>query len=235
LSRFHLSRVIVALDVKSFDEAEKILCHLSNRVEYVKIGMQAFFGYGERIIPSAKDKGYKVFLDLKLCDIPNTVSSAIKSLSKYRFDLLSVHISGGLEMLKSASRAIKENLSDAGIIGVTILTSLNEEDISSIGYETPIESTVDKMVRLACDAGITGVVCSAKEIERVRDVSKGGLKIITPGIRLDMDSTQDQKRVETPKVAFLRGADYVVMGRSIIEGDIKSNLDRVEMHLSAEG
>jgi len=229
-----LSKVIVALDVASIREAEQILNSLAGRVEFVKIGMQAFFGYGERIIPYAKDRGFKVFLDLKLCDIPNTVSSAIKSLSRHKFDLLTVHISGGLEMLRSANIAIKDILPEAGIIGVTILTSLGEEEISSIGYQTPMYETIEKMIRLACEANITGVVCSAREIERVRDISKGGLKIITPGIRLDTDSAQDQKRVETPRVAFLRGADYVVMGRSIINGDIQANLDRVELHLSSK-
>ncbi|MCX7959019.1 MAG: orotidine-5'-phosphate decarboxylase [Deltaproteobacteria bacterium] len=226
-----LKKVIVAIDVPDFDRARHIVDEVSGHLEYVKIGMQAFFGFGEQIIPYARERGFKIFLDLKLCDIPNTVSSAIKSLSKYRFDLLTVHISGGEKMLREAVSTLADVLPDSKIIGVTVLTSLGENDVKSIGYRSGVREAVTDMVGLALVSGIYGIVCSASDLGFVKTHAGDRLKIITPGIRLPDDSAFDQKRVETPMSAFGSGADFIVMGRPLIEGEIKNNLERLTQHL----
>ncbi|MCX7944486.1 MAG: orotidine-5'-phosphate decarboxylase [Deltaproteobacteria bacterium] len=226
-----LKRVIAAVDVPTFEEAKIVIDETRGRLEYVKIGMQSFFGYGEQIIPYARAQGFKIFLDLKLCDIPNTVSSAIKSLAKYGFDLLTVHVGGGEKMLRDATKTLKEILPTSGIIGVTILTSLSDDDVKSIGFRAGVREAITDMVALALDTGIYGIVCSASDLGFVKTLVGNRLKIITPGIRLPGDPALDQKRVESPLAAFESGADFIVVGRSLIEGDIKSNLDRLTQHL----
>ncbi len=227
----YISRVIVAVDVTDFESAKYIADSTHGLLKYLKIGMQAFYAYGERIIPYAKERGFNVFLDLKLCDIPNTVSSAIRSLSKYRFDLLTVHIIGGEKMLGDAVLALKDVLPDAGLLGVTVLTSLGGDDLRSIGFRSDLRDAVTDMCNLALKCNLYGIVCSAADLGFVGPLAGGRLKIITPGIRMPDDSASDQKRIETPKRAFESGADFIVMGRSVIAGDIAQNLERLRSHL----
>lgn len=226
-----LKKVIVAVDVPDFDKAREIVNFTKDYFEFVKIGMQGFYGYGEKIIPYAQDKGFKIFLDLKLCDIPNTVALAIKSLAKYRFDLLTVHINGGEMMLREAVKSLRDVLPTSGIIGVTILTSLSEDDLRLMGYRASLKDVLSSMAAMAVNTNLYGIVCSALDIEEMKNSALGKLKIITPGIRLPSDEKTDQKRVETPKKAFELGADFIVMGRPIIDGDIKANIDRLIEHL----
>ncbi|MGC8928641.1 MAG: orotidine-5'-phosphate decarboxylase [Myxococcota bacterium] len=228
-----IKRVIPAIDIEDFETARSVVDNFSDDIEYVKIGMQAFYGYGERIIPYLQDKGLRLFLDLKLCDIPNTVSSAIRSLVRYRFDMLTVHISGGEKMLLDSTRILKELLPDAGLIGVTILTSLGDKELSSLGYRDGVKDAIQKMCKIALDSGLYGIVCSAKDLDFVKPIVNNRLKIITPGIRLADENSQDQIRVETPLNAFRKGSDYIVMGRSLILGDIRGNLERLRIHLLA--
>jgi orotidine-5'-phosphate decarboxylase len=234
LSTELIKRVIPAIDINDFETAKKLVNEMAKSFEYVKIGMQAFYGYGEKIIPYSRDKGFKIFLDLKLCDIPNTVSSAIRSLSRYRFDLLTVHISGGEKMLSEAVKTLKEILPASHLIGVTVLTSLGDQELNSIGYRDGVRDVVQSMCNIALSSGLYGIVCSAKDLSFVKPIVNDRLKIITPGIRLPEDNTQDQKRVETPLQAFQRGADYIVMGRSLLNGGIKRNIDRLQSHLANE-
>ncbi len=226
-----LNRVIVAVDVPYLEEAKNVIDETRGIFQYAKIGMQAFFGFGDYIIPYAKDSGFKIFLDLKLCDIPNTVSFAIRSLARYRFDLLTVHISGGYEMLRDSVNTLSDVLPDAGILGVTILTSLNDKDLKSVGFDKGVRDVIKDMVNLAISTKLYGIICSASDLEYITPIAKGNLKIITPGIRLTDNPVLDQKRVETPIRAFESGADFIVMGRPIIEGDIKSNIKRLKGHL----
>lgn len=230
-----LSKVIVAIDLKEPPEARRVVDAVAGRSEFVKIGMQAFYGYGDDIIKYSLDKGLKVFLDLKLCDIPNTVSSAIRSLAKYNFDLITVHISGGEKMLSDANAALKDCLPDAGIVGVTVLTSLSDSDLDMLGYRGDIRDTVLGMCEIAQRTKIYGIVCSAGDLDFIYPSLRGDLKIITPSIRMPGESPGDQKRVVTPRVAFEKGAHFIVMGRSIIRGDIGENLKRVEEDLIKGG
>ncbi len=230
-----LKRIIVALDVPDFEKARDVVDHTKGTFEYIKIGMQAFYGYGDRILPYVKDLGFKIFLDLKLCDIPNTVSSAIRSLARYQFDLLTVHISGGKKMLEEAVIALRDINPYAGIVGVTVLTSLSADDLVSLGYRSSLKDIVTTMCRLAVDSNLYGIVCSAADLDFVVPIVKGRLKIITPGIRLTDDKRSDQKRVETPINAFAKGSDFIVMGRAVIEGDIKANIDRLNACLNKKG
>ena len=214
-----MKEVIIALDFKNMEET-KIFIEQFNESMYVKVGMELYYAEGAPILKYLKDKGHKIFLDLKLHDIPNTVKSAMKNLAKLRVDMVNVHAAGTLPMMKAAIEGLVEGTPEGHqrplCIAVTQLTSTNEEIMQKqILINETLPNTVLKYAQLTKEAGLDGVVCSALETEEIHE--KLGLDFLTctPGIRLANDKVNDQKRVVTPEKARQLGSDFIVVGRSI--------------------
>ena len=201
--------IIVAIDEITLSKASRILESLDPKKCMVKIGSIAFNSIGLEIIRHASDKGFKIFLDLKLHDIPNTVKKSISGLVALPIQMLTIHISGGVEMMKAAMEAVKGT--NIKIFGVTALTSLSNDETNRI-FQRNTSEQVMTMIDLAEKAGIDGVVCSPHELDFVN--KKESLLSITPGIRLKHND-DDQKRVMSPKEAIDLGANYLVIGRPI--------------------
>ncbi|MCI5725139.1 orotidine-5'-phosphate decarboxylase [Fusobacterium sp.] len=208
--------VIVALDFPNLEKTMFFLDKFHEEKLFVKIGMELYLQNGPIVIEEIKKRGHKIFLDLKLHDIPNTVYSAAKGLAKFDIDILTVHAAGGSEMLKGAKRAITEVGAKTKIIAITQLTSTSEEDMQrEQNIKTTIEESVLNYAKLAKESGVDGVVSSVLETAKIRKQSGDNFLIINPGIRLEEDSKGDQKRVATPNIAKEEGASYIVVGRSI--------------------
>ena len=217
--------IIVAVDETQLGNFQSVVDSLDSDLCMIKIGSVSFNALGHQAISYASNKGFKIFLDLKLHDIPNTVKKSIKGLVSLPIDMMTIHTSGGLEMMKAAKNAVDGT--DIKIFGVTALTSLSDEDTSLIFKRTAAEQ-VNTMLDLAEQAGIDGVVCSPHELSLV--TKRESLLSITPGIRLK-DSNDDQNRVMTPKDALKQGANFLVIGRPITEAkNIKKAL--LEIHNS---
>lgn len=212
--------VIIALDFPDMNKTLNFLDKFENEKLFVKVGMELYLQNGPNVIEEIKKRGHKIFLDLKLHDIPNTVYSATKGLAKFDVDILTVHAAGGSEMLKWAKKAIVETGVKTKIIAITQLTSTSEEDMQKEqNIKTSIEESVLRYAKLAKESGVDGVVSSVLETEKIRKQSGEDFLIINPGIRLEEDSKGDQKRVATPKVAKELGASYIVVGRSITKDE----------------
>ena len=203
--------IIVAVDETQLVNFQSLVDSLDSDLCMIKVGSVSFNALGHQAISYASNKGFKIFLDLKLHDIPNTVKKSIKGLVSFPIDMMTIHTSGGLEMMKAAKNAVDGT--DIKIFGVTALTSLSDEDTSLIFKRTAAEQ-VNTMLDLAEQAGIDGVVCSPHELSLV--TKRESLLSITPGIRLK-DSNDDQNRVMTPKEALKQGANFLVIGRPITE------------------
>ena len=201
--------IIVAIDEINFKKASDILDNLDSEKCMIKIGSVSFNSIGHDIISYASKKGFDIFLDLKLHDIPNTVKKSIERLIKLPIKMLTIHTSGGKEMMKAAMEAVSGT--EIKVFGVTVLTSLSNDDTNEI-FKRTASAQVNAMLDLAESAGIDGVVCSPHELELVS--KRKSLLSITPGIRL-YNSNDDQKRVMTPKEAINHGSDYLVIGRPI--------------------
>ncbi len=214
--------IIVAVDETQRSSFKDIVDSLDSNLCMIKIGSVAFNAIGKEAISYVNSKGFEVFLDLKLHDIPNTVFKSIQGLIDLPISMMTIHISGGLEMMRSAKKAVKGT--NIKIFGVTALTSLSNEDSMAIFQRTSSEQ-VDAMLDLAEQANIDGVVCSPHELELVN--KRRSLQSITPGIRL-IESSDDQIRVMTPKDAISRGANYIVIGRPITNAkNIKAALQEI--------
>lgn len=212
--------VIIALDFPNLEKTIKFLDKFCGEKLFVKIGMELYLQNGPVVIEKIKERGHKIFLDLKLHDIPNTVYSAAKGLAKFDIDILTVHAAGGSEMLKGAKRAITEVGAKTKIIAITQLTSTSEEDMQrEQNIKTTIEESVLNYAKLAKESGVDGVVSSVLETAKIRKQSGDNFLIINPGIRLEEDSKGDQKRVATPNIAKEEGASYIVVGRSITSSE----------------
>ena len=202
-------KLIVALDFNNMDELKDIIKSLDPKKCLVKVGLELYISEGKQVLEFLSEEGFEIFLDLKLHDIPNTVKKSIQELVSLPISMLTIHTSGGKEMMKSAMDAVKG--SKIKIFGVTILTSLSDKDSQNI-FGNNIKDQVNKMLDLAEDSGIHGIVCSPLELELVKD--RKNLLSITPGIRLSK-LNDDQKRFTTPKKAIDLGANYIVIGRPI--------------------
>ena len=214
--------IIVAIDEINFKKASDILDKLDSELCMVKIGSVAFNSIGPDIIFFAAEKGFDIFLDLKLHDIPNTVKKSIQGLTSLPIKMLTIHTSGGKDMMMAAMEAVSGT--DIKIFGVTALTSLSDDDSSDIFQRTASEQ-VNAMLDLAELAVIDGVVCSPHELELV--AQRESLLSITPGIRIQ-NSNDDQKRVMTPMEAIKLGADYLVIGRPITSStNIEESLSKI--------
>ena len=203
--------IIVAVDETQLENFQSIVDSLDSDLCMIKIGSVSFNALGHQAISYASNKGFKIFLDLKLHDIPNTVKKSIKGLVSLPIDMMTIHTSGGLEMMKAAKNAVDGT--NIKIFGVTALTSLSDDDTALIFKRTAAEQ-VNTMLDLAEQAGIDGVVCSPLELSLVN--KRESLLSITPGIRLN-DSNDDQNRVMTPIDAIKQGANFLVIGRPITE------------------
>lgn len=211
--------VIIACDFASADETLAFLDQFEKK-PFVKIGMELFYAEGPSIIKKLKDRGHKVFLDLKLHDIPNTVRKSMKVLGAYGVDIVNVHAAGTVAMMQAAKGGLMEGAVDCGseplLIAVTQLTSTDEETMKKdLLIDRALDEVVAHYAKNAAAAGLDGVVCSAHEAAKVHEMCGSGFATITPGIRLAGDAAGDQKRVMTPARAKEVGSDYIVVGRSI--------------------
>lgn len=208
--------VIIALDFGSGDKALEFLDRFSETKPFVKIGMELFYGEGPQIVRDIKARGHKVFLDLKLHDIPNTVGKAMKSLSSLDVDIINVHAAGAIEMMQAAVSAFADCDRKPLVIAVTQLTSTDEQTMQKqLLIEYPMEQVVAKYASNAREAGLAGVVCSPLEVPEVKALCGEEFVTVTPGVRFAGEGKGDQKRVTTPEQAAELGSDFIVMGRSI--------------------
>lgn len=222
-------KIFIACDTNKISKVKKIIKNTkTNKLKIAyKFGLEFWNSKNGRIYIS-KLKNKTIFADLKLLDIPNTCKSTIKSIKDLKnINYLTVHISGGLKMLK----AVKSVSGKIKILGVTTLTSLDNNDLKKIGYSRNLKQIVIKLAKLAKLTKLDGIICSPNETKYLKKICKG-MEIITPGIRLKGDSLQDQKRVTSPKDAFNNGATGIVIGRSITKGNISKNLKNLISHLS---
>lgn len=213
--------VIVALDFNSKKKTLEFLDLFEDDI-FVKIGMELFYKEGPGIVREIKNRGHKIFLDLKLHDIPHTVKKATKSIMSLDCDMINYHIAGGYKMLKDATDAAKEINPDIITLGITILTSITEEVMHNeinIEKSLKLSDVVSRYAHMGKYAGLSGVVCSAMEVPIIKKELGEKFITVTPGIRLAGDSSDDQKRVVTPEYARELGSDYIVVGRSITKAE----------------
>lgn len=213
------SRVCIALDFKTKEEVESFLKKFEGQELYVKVGMELFYGQGQEMVKMIKDMGHRIFLDLKLHDIPNTVKSAMRQLAKLDVDMVNVHASGSKAMMKAALEGLEEGkVGDKRpqCIAVTCLTSLDQEVIDNeLMIHEPLEQVVLSWAKNAKEAGLDGVVCSPLESKIIHEQLGHDFLTVTPGIRLASDDVNDQKRVTTPALARELTSSYIVVGRTI--------------------
>jgi orotidine-5'-phosphate decarboxylase len=205
-------RLIVALDVSTARQAQALVERLGDAAGIYKVGLQLFTAEGPRIVRDLVSSGRRVFLDLKLHDIPNTVSHAVKSAVELGAYMLTVHSSGGAAMLRAAAEAAGGRLN---ILAVTVLTSLNDEDMQEIGVSGRVADQALRMAALAKNAGCQGIVASPREAALLRKALGEGFAIVTPGIRPAGGESHDQQRIATPAQAIANGASHIVVGRPI--------------------
>lgn len=213
-------RIILALDFARMDEVERCLNELSGQVQYVKVGMELFYAEGLRIVDVLKERGLRVFLDLKVHDIPNTAKGAMRSLAAHGVDMVTLHAAGGRAMMEAAREGL-----EAGVVGgtprplavaVTMLTSTSREMMNTqIGIPGSVEDTVVAYARLAHQSGMDGIVASPLEVPAVKQATHPAFLAVTPGIRPAGADKGDQQRTATPLEAFRLGSDYLVVGRAV--------------------
>jgi orotidine-5'-phosphate decarboxylase len=216
-------KLIVALDVDDIDRANQLAKELKGEVGMFKVGSMLFATAGPQFVKSVLAEGNKVFLDLKLHDIPFQISGAARVIGQLGVSLFTLHASGGTEMIRRAVDAVadgamKANKEQPKVLAVSVLTSLDAKALGEIGISGTPSEAVERLVKLAEDTGVDGVVCSPQEAAAVRSFTRRGFLIVTPGVRPASDSqtaSEDQKRVDTPTAAVNAGADYMVVGRPI--------------------
>ena len=212
-------RLIVALDVGSATQARPIVQSLGETVTTYKVGKQLFVAEGPEFVRDLVASGRKVFLDLKFHDIPNTVAAAVRSAAELGVSMLTVHASGGSQMLKAAVEAVAQSATKPLILAVTVLTSLSDSDLQQVGVSGNVLSQVLRLGALARTAGCGGLVASALEARELRRELGEGFAIVTPGVRPAGAAVGDQARVVTPREAIAAGATYLVVGRPILEAE----------------
>jgi len=210
-------QIFVALDCSSELEAQKITNKLDPEYCGIKVGKELFTAVGPKIIDYIHNKGFKVFLDLKYHDIPNTVKKACNNAADLGVYMLNVHAMGGSEMMLSAKEGVDQSYNKPVLIGVTILTSHNEKSLKNIGYDKPINHYIKNLALNVADCGLDGVVCSANDLNILRPILPKNFHLVTPGIRLNNSKKHDQQRVSSPEDAKILGSTMLVIGRSITE------------------
>ncbi len=215
-------RIILALDVADYDEALDIIQKFKEHIDIFKVGSELFTSAGPKIVEKINSMGKKVFLDLKYHDIPNTVSKSALAAAQLGVFMFNVHTLGGLEMMKQSAQtlvevSLKKNIERPRLLGVTILTSIDQAALrDELGIVQSMRTQVKHLAGLALKAGLDGVIASPQDIETIRSHCDRGFLIVTPGIRPLWTPQDDQKRTMAPKKAIRRGADYLVIGRAIM-------------------
>jgi len=217
-------KIFCALDTPSLESAMSLAVSLKGLIGGAKLGLEFFSAQGPAGIQKVASAGLPVFLDLKLHDIPNTVAKAVKQLVPLKPRMMTIHTQGGPAMMKAAATAATEAANEAGVdkpllLGVTVLTSLNDDDLAGLGVSSDAGDQVKRLADLALKAGLEGVVCSPFEIDVLRETFGDALTLVVPGIRPAGADAGDQKRVMTPREAVDAGADYLVIGRPITGAD----------------
>jgi len=212
--------IIVALDVPTEAAALELADQLTGKVGAFKIGLELFTKCGPDIVRKVRERDINVFLDLKFHDIPNTVAQAVRSAVDLDVQMLTIHTCGGLEMMRAAEEAAQDQAAKKGhaaplVLGVTVLTSMNTDDLNRVGINHDVGKQVERLAGLANEAGLRGLVCSPLEIAELREFLPQEIKLVTPGIRPAGEDIGDQKRVLTPGEAIEAGADWLVIGRPI--------------------
>ena len=222
-----MNRIILALDTTNLEEAISITKKIKDKIFTIKLGLEFFNANGKDGIRKFNEMGItNLMLDLKLKDIPETVYKAIKALDDIKFGFLTIHGQGGKLMIDKAKIAASEIKSQPKIMMVTILTSLNDENLKATGNNSTVVEQIQKLAKLAKEMNV-GVVCSGHEAKNVRKIIGPNLLIFTPGIRMGNDNNDDQQRVCSPIESIKNGSDKIIMGRSLIKGNIEENLNRV--------
>jgi orotidine-5'-phosphate decarboxylase len=227
-----VNKIILALDTTNIEETLSTVKKIKNKIFTVKLGLEFFNAHGKNGIKKFNEIGItNLMLDLKLKDIPETVYKSIKALDDINFSFLTIHGQGGKLMIDKAKKAAKEIKSQPKIMMVTILTSLNDNDQKIIGSNNTVSQQVKKLAELAKETHI-GVICSGLEAKTVRTIIGPDLLIFTPGIRMPKNHKNDQERVCTPTESIKNGANKIIMGRGLIEGNIEENIEHVSNSLN---
>ena len=222
-----MNKIILALDTTNLEEALDITKKIKNKIFTVKLGLEFFNAHGKAGVKKFNEIGVtNLMLDLKLKDVGTTIYKAIKALDDIKFGFLTIHGQGGKAMIDEAKKAANEIKCKPKIMMVTILTSLNDEDLKEMGNENSVIKQVENLAKVAKEKEI-GIVCSGHEAKAVRKIIGQNLLIFTPGIRALKDDKDDQRRVCTPIEAIENGANKLIMGRSLIKGNIEENIDKV--------
>ncbi len=212
------NNVIIACDFQNKEKTFAFLKKMEGTNPYLKIGMELFYGEGPSIVKEIKELGFKVFLDLKLHDIPNTVKKAMRNCAKLGIDMVNLHAAGGINMMKAAKEGLIEGSTGEVplLIAVTQLTSIDEEILKNeLLIDETLNNTITTYAKNAKTAGLDGVVCSPLESSMIHEACGEAFLTVTPGIRLASNSVDDQKRVTTPSDAYRLGSNFIVVGRSI--------------------
>ena len=224
-------QIIIALDFDSIEEVNFIVKLLDPEIYRLKIGKQLYAGEGPKILEILNKKGFDIFLDLKLHDIPNTVYKTLKNLLNHKVWMTNIHLLGGEEMMQAAREAKEHIKSEALLIGVSVLTSLSEKNINDMGFKTKIPELVKILSMSAYKNNIDGVVCSAKEVPEIKKNLGKDFITVTPGIRIQQKN-DDQSRVATLKEAIKNGSDYIVLGRELTASkNISKMIKKVESYI----
>lgn len=208
------SRVIVALDVESSDQAAKLVAQLGAEASFYKVGLQLLTAQGPSVVRQLVAAGKHVFLDLKLFEIPNSVAGAVAAAGRLGVSMVTVHASAGTAVLRAAVEAARP-YPQLKVLALTVITSMRDQDLSEVGINAPVEEHVVRLARLAAQAGCHGVVASPQEAQLVRAVLPPGSLVVTPGTQLPGEASNDQARTATPAEAIRAGATHLVVGRSI--------------------
>ena len=226
-----MNKIILALDTTDLNEAIELTKKIKNKICTVKLGLEFFNANGKEGIKKFNEIGItNLLLDLKLKDIPETVYKSIKALDDIKFGFLTIHGQGGKSMIDKAKKAASEIKCKPSIMMVTILTALSDDDLKDMGNNNTVIQQVEKLATIAKEKNV-GIICSGHEAKIVRKIIGPNLLIFTPGIRMKSDNTDDQKRVCTPAESITNGSNKIIMGRSLINGNIEENLKNVSNSL----
>ena len=226
-----MNRIILALDTTAIKEAIAITKQIKDKIFTIKLGLEFFNEHGKEGIKKFNEIGItNLMLDLKLKDIPQTVYKAIKALDNIQFGFLTIHGQGGKAMIEKAKQAASEIKSQPKIMMITILTALSDDDLKAMGNDNNVIQQVEYLAKMAKEIGV-GVVCSGNESKIVRKIIGSSLPIFSPGIRMSDENANDQRRVCTPLESIKNGSDKIIMGRSLMKGNVEENLNKVSNSL----